>query len=562
MPDETGGLIERAAALVPLPGLIRPATRLGDQHRQPHKPGPRADHGSAQIGPGPLGTAAPFDAGIQPMLVPKVERGKRGLWWLLRALSLHKFALALTTLLVFVGVTVAIFSLTPRYAAVAAVAIGNRTPNAATRIGADGGNPAQVRLDATAVRMQADYLRSRPVAETAMGSLHLWDRPEFNPSVRPHDVLFKAMSAWIEPAIALAQGWRNWLSGSTAKEDGAAASDDAKRNQALEAFLSRLSVAAEPNSRIITIRFEDPDPKLAAATANAVADQYISREIAAASAAAQRVTEGLEQAVAALRQRVAKSDQAYEQYLATSQRIEEATKELTSAEAARQVIEARLTALRRVTDGKPTADAMGEVSESRELQKLREQAAALQGRLAQLSATLGEAHPRIQQLKEAISRVHGEMHAEATKELVPLKAELNVARAKEASLRQSLGVSAAELAQLSPGQAKLDALKVEAESNRAVLNTFLTRLHEANASAKLSQRANAEIVAHASVPTSPASPKVKPLLVLAAVGATLAGLGVAIALEQAAPRRQARPQPPASGGARRRRSRAHDGRPA
>jgi polysaccharide biosynthesis transport protein len=507
MSDETDGLIERAVALLQQPGSTRPADRAG-----------------RQIGLGHPGMPALFDAAIQPIPVPIVERDKRGLRHLLRVLSLHKFALALTTLLVFAATTVVIFSLTPRYAAVAVVAIGNRAPNVATRIEFDvGGNAVQLPLDVAAVQTQVDYLRSPPVAESAMDSLHLWDRPEFNPSVRPRGVLLKAISAWIEPAIALVHRWRDWLSGSAARE-GAAASADAKRNQALEIFMSCLSVAAEPNSHIITVRFEDPDPKLAAAAANAVADQYVAREIAAASVAAQRATEGLGQAVAALRQRVAKSDQTYEQ-----------TKALTAAEAARQVIEARLAGLRGVAGKNPAADATSEVTESKVLQNLHEQAAALQGRLAQLSATLGDAHPQIQQLKEAISRVQGEMRAEVTRQLTALRAELKVARTKEAALRQSLVASATQSAQSSPGQVKLDALKVEADTNRAVLDAFLTHLHAANSSAKLLQRANAEIVAHASVPQFPASPKVKLLLVLAAFGSTLAGAGVAIALERAAP---------------------------
>jgi capsular exopolysaccharide synthesis family protein len=169
------------------------------------------------------------------------------------------------------------------------------------------------------------------------------------------------------------------------------------------------------------------------------------------------------------------------------------------------------------------------------MQTLHEQSATLQGRLAELSATLGDANPQIQQVRAAIARVHGEMHSEVARQVAALEAELKVAVAKEASLRQSLAASATQSAQSSPGQAKLDALKVEADANREVLNAFLTRLHEANTSAKLLQRANAEIVARASVPRFPASPKVKLLLVLAAFGSSLAGLGAAIALERAAP---------------------------
>jgi uncharacterized protein involved in exopolysaccharide biosynthesis len=542
MSDNTDRLIERAAALLRQPGSTRPADPLGDGHAQPYKQGGRLDREQYQIGLGHRRMPAPFDAGIRPISAPIVEHEDRGPARLLRVLSLHKFALAATTLLVFAASAVVILGLTPRYAAVAVVAIGNRTPNVATGIGSDvDGNAVQPPVDVAAVQTQADYLRSRPVAESAMDSLHLWDRPEFNPSARPYGEPLATIAARIRPAIALFDRWHDWLSGSEAKGK-AAASDEAKRNEALEIFLSNLTVDAEPNSHFITVRFEDPDPRLAAAAANAVAEQYIARQIAGAAGAARRAITGLEQAVAALRQRVAQSDQAYEQYRGAfdahklfSKQTAEATKELTAAGVARQVIKARLAALRGVTDKNPTTVATSEVTQSRVMQTLQEQAAGLQGRLAELSATLGDANPQIQQVRAAIARVHGEMHSEVTRQVAALQAELKVAVAKEASLRQSLAATATQSAQSSPDQAKLDALKVEADSNRAVLNAFLTQLQEANTSAKLSRRANAEIVTHARVPRLPASPKVKLLLVLAAFGSALAGLGVAVALERAAP---------------------------
>jgi capsular exopolysaccharide synthesis family protein len=540
MSDET--LIERAAALLRQPESARPADRLGDEHSQPYQEAGRADREQEQIGFGRPRTPRLFDASVQPVPAPIVDHEDWGLPHLLRVLSLHKFALTATTLLVFAASILVILSLTPRYAAVAVVAIGNRAPTVATRIESDvDGNVVQFPLDVAAVQTQVDYLRSRPVAESAIDSLHLWDRTEFNPAAPSHR---GRLTAWIGPALAQYHRWHDWLSGSAAR-GSAAANADAKRIEALEIFLSKLTVEAESNSHIINVRFEDPDPELAAAAANAVADQYIARQIAVASGAARRATEGLEQAVAGLRQRVAQSDQAYEQYRGVfeahsgrellGKQTEEATKELTAAAVARQVIEARIAALRGASGKDPTAVATSEVTESRVMQALHEQAAVLQERLAELSTTLGEANPQIQQVRAAIARVHGEMHSEVTRQLAVLAAELKVAVAKEASLRQSLAASASQSAQSSPGQARLDALKVEADANRAVLNAFLTRLHEANSSAKLLQWANAEIVAHASVPRVPAAPKVKVLLVLAALGSTLAGVGVAIARERAAP---------------------------
>jgi uncharacterized protein involved in exopolysaccharide biosynthesis len=535
MSDQNHGLIERAVALLQQPGSAQPTDRLDDKDQQRHKSSGRAERPPDQLDLGRPRTPVPAGSGSGPIPAPIVEQDS-SLRHLLRVFALHKFAFVATALLVFAAATVAILSLTPRYVGVAVVAIGARTPSVAAGIASDNDrNIVQVPPDAAVVQTQLDYLRSRPVAESAMDSLHLWDRPEFNTSARPQGAVSAALAAWTRTAIGLVSRWRARLFGSEPREN-LAASEKTNRNEALDIFLSKLMVDAEPNSHIITIRFQDPDPRLAAAAANAVADQYIARQIAVASGVAQRATKGLEQAVAALRQRVAQSNQAYEQYRAAfegrrellSKQTEEATKELTAAHYARQVIEARLAALQGVRN--PATVATREVAESRAMQALHEQAAALHGRLAELSTTLGDANPQIQQVKAAIARVNGEMRSEVTRQLAVLEPEFKRAVAKEASLRQRLAASTTQSAQSSRGQAELDALKIEADSNRAVLNAFLIRLKEANTSAKIPQRADAEIVAHANVPRFPAAPPLRLLLVLAALGSILAGMGVALAL--------------------------------
>jgi polysaccharide biosynthesis transport protein len=545
MSDETDGLIERAAALLRQPGSLRPKSNSAGDHPRSHSLGGRADHVESRTVLGRSGPPAAFDGDSRPMPAPVVlEEEEWRLKHLFRAASLHKVTLVVTTLLCFVAAAVAILSLTPRYSATAVVAVGNPEPSVITGIETNiDGRVVQLSPDEAAVNTQVDYLRSRPVAERAMDYLHLWNLPEFEPSAQPHGAL-DAIEERIGQAMALFRQWHAELSGNQLAASYAE-SELARHDAAIDKFLSKLTVDAQPKSQVITVRFEDPDPEIAAAAANAVADQYIARQISMASAAAQRATTGLEQAVTALRQRVAQSDQAYEQYRGAfeahssrqllGKETEQAGENLAQAEVARQVLEARLGALRSLAGRSPIDDATSEVTGSRVMQALHEQAADLQGQLAELSTTLGNANPRIEQLRAAIGRADREMRAEVARQTAAVAADLKVAIVKEASLRQGLATTRSEAAQSSPGQAKLDALKVEAEANRAVLNAFLTRLHEANTSAKLLQRANAEVVTPASVPLGPTFPKTKLLLALAAVASTMAGFGAAVAREKAAP---------------------------
>jgi uncharacterized protein involved in exopolysaccharide biosynthesis/Mrp family chromosome partitioning ATPase len=544
MSDETDGLIERAAGLLRQSEPPRSERGLGGNHPRSRSQDGRARQPEDTATLGRPGPPAPFDADLRPMPAPVVvDQEEWRLQRLLRMVLLHKFALIATTLLSFTAAAAVVFSLTPRYTGAAIVAVGSRAPSVTTGIEATvEGNAVQVPQEAAVVvNTQVDYLRSRPVAERVMDYLNLWNLPEFDP--QPWGPV-AALRSSTEAAIAR---FREFVSGRREENNANAAVEQAtaRRERAVDIFLSKLAVGAQPTSQIVTVQFEDPDPKRAAAAANAVANQYIARQIEVASAAAQRATESLEQAVAKLRQRVAQSDQTYENYRGTFEaqsgrellrkETEEASKELATAQVARQVLSARLTALQHLSGRNPTNDATSEMTESRVMQTLHEQAAVLQGRLAELSTTFGDANPHVQQARAAIAKVQGEMRAEVARQTRALESDLRVAIAKEASLRQSLAGTRTVSALSSGGEAKLDALKVEAESNRAALNAFLTHLHEADTSAKLLQRANAEIVAPASLPLVPTFPKTKLLLVLAAIGSAIAGFGAAVARERAAP---------------------------
>jgi capsular exopolysaccharide synthesis family protein len=125
------------------------------------------------------------------------------------------------------------------------------------------------------------------------------------------------------------------------------------------------------------------------------------------------------------------------------------------------------------------------------------------------------------------------MRSEVGRLVTSLEGDVRLASAKEESLRQILAKTQDEIARSSDGQKKLEALKAEAASNRAVLDAIQKRRIEAiGVSAKPPQRIDAEIVAHASVPQGPAKPKKTLLLMIAAAGSVMAGFGAAFAREK------------------------------
>jgi succinoglycan biosynthesis transport protein ExoP len=174
-----------------------------------------------------------------------------------------------------------------------------------------------------------------------------------------------------------------------------------------------------------------------------------------------------------------------------------------------------------------------DVANSPVMQSLRNKAADLHEQLAQLTSIFGDNHPKVQNIKAAIARSNQEMRAEVGRLVVSLEGDVRLASAKEASLRQTLAKTQGDIAQSSDSQKKLEALRAEAASHRAVLDAFQKRRVEAiGVTAKPPHHIDAEIVSHASVPQGPSKPKKSLLLAIAVVGSTMAGFGAAFAREK------------------------------
>jgi capsular exopolysaccharide synthesis family protein len=538
MSHENSELIERAAALL----LGQRKLSHGASHAENECP----------VEPPELEWHTPpaLDARSQPKSYIIEESEDSDPASILRAIRRRRFTLIGSTLLLLAAAAAVIFSMKPLYLAEAAVLVGNREPSV-TRIQLKiEGDTARLLPDPETVQTEVEILRSRTLAAEAANYLKLWEYAEFNSAIHS-DIRgggLQTIGAWIAAQYARALAGWPWLAateeGGTPERTAAAEDSITKESTAVDMLLSKLTVAVKTNSHVIAVQFEGRDPQLAAAVVNALVDFYIANQVAATSVAAQDTTQWLEQTVTELRERVAQSDHAFEQFRASfesrggrdflDRKMADASSQLVTAELARKDAETRLTQLRSLPAKNVTDVATSEVAKSPVMQSLRQKASDLDGQLAQLSATFGDRHPKLQTIKAGIAKVNAEMRAEIARLVTSLEGEVRVAAMKEEALRQSLAGARAEISGSSGGQMKLNSLKAEAASDRAVLESFLTRLNVANkGSVKPLQRADAEIVSHASVPKMPAKPRTTMLLAIAAVASTMAGIGITLAREKA-----------------------------
>jgi succinoglycan biosynthesis transport protein ExoP len=460
----------------------------------------------------------------------------------------YKYTLIGTTLLLMAAAAAVIGAMPRVFVPEALVVIGNREATVPQLRAGENSFPPLA--DTATVQTETEILRSRTLAAQVTNDLKLWERPEFNPKIPSarnlggfQRALETVSGCILSPFSCVREVADRYLSEASPATTGTTGDPTTEENLAVDIFLSKLTVAVKTNSRIISVQFEDHDAQLATSAVNGLVDHYIANHLVTNTVDTDEATHWLDQTLAELQKRVELSEQAYHQFRTTleangardfiDKRMAEISSQLATAEIARGDAETRLMRLKAVL-GRNVADLVtSDVGNSPVMQNLRQKTADLHGQLAQLTSILGDNHPKVQNIKAAISRSNEEMRAEVGRLVTSLEGDVRLASTKEESLRQILIKTQDDLARSSDGQKKLEALKAEAASNRAALDGLQKRRIEAiGVSAKPPQRIDAEIVSHASVPQEPAKPKKKMLLAIAVVGSAMAGFGAALAREK------------------------------
>ena len=374
-------------------------------------------------------------------------------------------------------------------------------------------------IDAQAITSQVQIIKSRDLAEAVVQKLDLANTPEF------------------------AGRARSSLVGSLLEKIGLAkppAPTPATEDQVLDTFAAKLSVYAIENSRVIAIDFSSTDPQRAADVANAVADEYLSRESAAKRDTSGDAAQYLSDQIVALRGKVESAEGAVEDYRSQhnlfdsggstpttlpQQQLTDIANQLNQVRASRVAAEARASQIQSalVSNGVPN---ITDVLNSPVIQNLAEQEVALRAQIAQLSATLLPGHPKMKELVAQLAGLDQQIASEAQKILASVQAEVKVDQAQEQQLQAELDASKQTNATANDAGVELRALEREAAADRDLLETYLTQYRQAVGREQANNLpADARVISRAAVAAAPDFPKKVPLT----AAATMAALILAIA---------------------------------
>jgi succinoglycan biosynthesis transport protein ExoP len=308
-------------------------------------------------------------------------------------------------------------------------------------------------------------------------------------------------------------------------------------------FLGSVSVEPIRNTRLIEIRVEDEDPKLAAEIANTLASTYVHQNLELKLSSARDALSWLTAQVSDLKNKVNESELALQRYREQAglvqieekqslgvRKLAEFNSGYIEAKAKRLEMETRLGELKRASTQPELLESSPMVINNPLVQKLKGQLVELEVQRSKLLKTYREKHPEVVKIQSQIDEIQQKIREEVGRLSLSMESEYNALKARENAMLQAVNQYRDEAQALGKKEIQYGILKREADSNQQLYDVLLKRLKETSLSQGLDSN-NIRIVEAAIVPTFPIKPRKMLNLAIGAVMGLIVGLGAAFFLE-------------------------------
>jgi capsular exopolysaccharide synthesis family protein len=318
---------------------------------------------------------------------------------------------------------------------------------------------------------------------------------------------------------------------------------DPGRRAAIGTVASHLSVTLLGRTFVILITVESTDANMSARIANAIAEVYLADQVDNKNEANRRATEWLEERLAELRRNLQVAEEAVATYrrdkglagspegVVSTQTLSDLNGKYIAAKTRRIEKEGRLVALSKASLNPNELANIAEVSSNATLNALRTQELELTRKIADYQTQFGPNHPKVQQAQAELAAVRSRFLAQTQSITLAIRAELDAAKSEEEELKTQVERASVLSGATSQYESELKQLEREAQSNRALYESFLNRFKELREQQDI-QRADARILAYAWPNFTPSSPQYKTSLFAAFIIGCLLGMAGAIAAEK------------------------------
>ena len=308
-----------------------------------------------------------------------------------------------------------------------------------------------------------------------------------------------------------------------------------------DALSRQISASVRRGTSLIDVTVEDEDPAMAQKLARLLVEEYLRGSAEDRVAVSRVASDHLREEAGRLQARLSKSEHALQQYKVQHravsleekqnivvERLKELSAKVTAAKTERLKLETERAQIELLA-GEPPEKllAFSSIAGAEEVGELRRKIHEKETEIAALSRRYKPEHPKFIQAASEIAELRSALAQGIQKAAQTMSAGLDAAQITESKLEQALRGQEELALELSKVAIPYEALEREVISDRALYDSLLGRLKEAEIGQGISQHA-VHVVAPALLPDRPSKPN-RRLILLLSIGAGCA-LGLTLAL--------------------------------
>ena len=166
------------------------------------------------------------------------------------------------------------------------------------------------------------------------------------------------------------------------------------------------------------------------------------------------------------------------------------------------------------------------------IQRLREQEAEVLRKLGELKTQLREDHPQMVLARTELEDLQEKINSEVRKIVTNLGNELEIARVREANLRDEVDTLGKRITQQNQSEITIRELESVVETDRELYETVLSRFKEIDVQQSDVIQPDARVISYATVPGSPSKPNKRMIVAAGLILSLIVGVSLAFVREQ------------------------------
>ena len=447
----------------------------------------------------------------------------------------RKWGILALVLVVAMVTTLAVLSVPPTYRAGATLLIEQKQANVVSIeqvYGLEGQSSEYLQT-------QFELLKSRSLAERVVKQLGLTTHPELDPRQQP------------EPLIDVS-GLLDRLSLHTVipatlpedLEDGVDPAESQILDEVTKAFMARISTYLLGKSQLVRVEVDMADPRMAAKAANALANGFIESRLEANMDMAMTASKWMNSRLGELRNSLKNAEDRLQAYREKENLVDvDGVTTISAGELSRtgdRMIDARrqraeaesqyhqVQAMR--GSGWERMASVPAVLGHPLIQQFKAEEARAKAKVDELSKRYGDRHPVMEAARADLSAASGSLRGQVEQVVAGIERNYQLAIANERSLQTSFNTNKTQIQNIARKEFELRELQREVDANRALYDTFMTRLKETTATSDM-ESINARVIDPAIPPNRPIKPRKVLIVAMLSILALLAGVGITLVLE-------------------------------